>query len=134
MKMEVSFATTAFNCTEPREYFINDCCFGDDLCRWMMAELKARGVETGAEPGQEDFGWYFTFKVSGTEHCFLVGFQPEDPAKGELWHGWIERHVGFWKSVFGGRKYGVLPEAVELVDEVLRRAPEVLDVVWEQGK
>ncbi len=132
MKTEVSFSSKAFNCTEPREYFINDCCFGDDLCRWMMKELQSRGVETGEEPGQEDFGWYFTFSVSGAEHCFLVGFQPEDPETGEVWHGWVERHVGFWKSIFGGRDRGVLPEAVELVDQVLRSSDEIRNVEWGQ--
>ena len=33
MKTEVAFRTTAFNCTEPKDYFINDGCFGDGFMR-----------------------------------------------------------------------------------------------------
>src|SRR5437764_5341273 len=54
MNTEVRFRSTAFNCTEPRDYFINPCCFGDDVCRWLIRELRARGHRTADEPGQED--------------------------------------------------------------------------------
>lgn len=61
-KTEVYFLSSAFNCTQPKDYFINDCCFGDDVARWLIQQLRTQGVQT-AEPGQEDFGWYFTFYV-----------------------------------------------------------------------
>src|SRR6266481_2083725 len=61
MKTEVYFHSTIFNCTEPKDYFINECCFGDDVARWLIKQLKAQGLQTADEPCQEDFGWYFTF-------------------------------------------------------------------------
>ena len=132
MKSDVAFRSTAFNCTQPREYFINDGCFGDDVCKFLIAQLRARGIRTGDEPGQEDFGWYFTFTVDVSEHCFVIGFQPNDPARGDRWLGSIERHVGFWRSIFGGRGRDISPEAVEVVDAALRGSPEIHDVVWRE--
>lgn len=132
MKTEVSFHSTAFNCTEPRDYFINDCCFGDDAARWLIQQLRAQGIQTADEPGQEDFGWYFGFTAGGAEHCFIIGFQPNDPATGDRWLGWIERPTGFLKSLFGGRKRGILPEAVQAIDKALRSSPEIRHITWQE--
>jgi hypothetical protein len=32
----VTFKSTAFNVMERRPYFINDCCFGDDVAKWLI--------------------------------------------------------------------------------------------------
>lgn len=40
----VTFKSTAFNVTEPKQHFINKRCFGDDLANWMIGKLQ-------------DFGW-----------------------------------------------------------------------------
>jgi hypothetical protein len=132
MQTEVRFRSTAFNCTEPRDYFINDCCFGDDICHWLIRELRARGYQTADQPGQEDFGWYFTFRVAGAEHCFVVGFQPNNPSAGDRWLGSIERQSGFLASLFGGRKRGILPEAIQAIDAVLKSSPDIRDVAWHE--
>ena len=63
MKTVAVFESRAFNHTEPKEYFINPCCFGDDLARWLMEELAQQGIGVDDEPGQEDFGWYFEFSI-----------------------------------------------------------------------
>ncbi len=52
----VTFQSPAFNTSERKDYFINDGCYGDDLARWLIEQLRSRGVQTDAEPGQEDFG------------------------------------------------------------------------------
>lgn len=132
MKTELQFRSTAFNCAEPKSYFINDSCFGDDVCRWLIQRLRAQGVQTADEPGQEDFGWYFTFQAAGVEHCFIVGFQPNDPAKGDRWLGWLERQTGFLGSRFGGRKRGIQPEAVQAIDAALTSSPDIHDIVWDE--
>ena len=46
MKTQVHFRSRAFNCTQPRDYFINECCFGDDVCRWLIHEPRERGFHT----------------------------------------------------------------------------------------
>src|SRR5215468_11314442 len=132
LKTEVHFRSTAFNCSEPKDYFINDCCFGDDIARWLIQQLRAQGVQTADEPGQEDFGWYLTFHVGGTEHCFVIGFQPNNPTTGDRWLGWLERQTGFLGSLFGGRKRGILPEAVQAIDTALRASPDVQCVTWRE--
>lgn len=132
METEFTFKSTAFNCTETREYFLNPECFGDDLARWLIARLHQRGIETLDEPQQEDFGWYFTFWVAGVEHCLLLGFQPNDPSTGDQWLGWLERQVGFLASLTGGRKRGISSQAVSLINEILVTAPEIRDLEWQE--
>ena len=134
MKTEFHFHSTAFNCTEPKEYFINDCCFGDDVGRWLIRRLREQGLQTSDEPGQEDFGWYFTFTVGGVEHCVVIGFQPNEPEVGNQWIGWIERQAGLLSALFGGRKRGILPEAVEAVDKALRSSVEISGVTWVESR
>jgi hypothetical protein len=132
VKTDVAFRSTAFNCTQRRDYFINEACFGDDACKCLIAQLRGRGIPTSDEPGQEDFGWYFTFTIDAAEHCFVLGFQPNDPLRGDRWLGSIERHVGFWRSIFGGRRRDISPKAVQAIDAALRSSPEILDVVWHE--
>jgi hypothetical protein len=38
IKTVVAFESTAFNMAEPKDYFINPCCFGDDVATWLAAE------------------------------------------------------------------------------------------------
>lgn len=74
----VTFQSVAFNTSEHRDYFTNPGCFGDDVAIWLIEELRKRKFETAAKPGQEDFGWYFTFHVSGIEYCLVIGYCPEE--------------------------------------------------------
>jgi hypothetical protein len=66
----VTFESSAFNTTDPKGYFINPCCFGDDVAKWLARQLRDKGHEAGETPGQEDFGWYLTFRISKAEYCF----------------------------------------------------------------
>jgi hypothetical protein len=72
----VTFEATAFNMTEPKESFINPCSFGDDVANWLISELRKRSVRTDEKPGQEDFGWYLNFEITGTGHTFVIGHRP----------------------------------------------------------
>src|SRR6516165_4262206 len=102
----VTFRSAAFNTSERRVYFINDGCYGDDLARWLMAALASRGTRTDAEPGQEDFGWYFTFHAGASPHHFVVAFRPEPEPHG-FWIGWIERRAGLVGSILGARRRAI---------------------------
>ena len=68
----VTFQSSAFNTSERKDYFINDCCYGDDVARWFIEQLRKRDVQTDAEPGQEDFGWYFGFRVGDTDYQLAI--------------------------------------------------------------
>jgi|ERR1051325_1806022 hypothetical protein len=127
----VSFKSTAFNTTEPRRHFINSCCFGVDLAKWLIHELRNKGVNADSEPGQEDFGWYFNFLVTETPHTFVVGHCPSLVEGGEgTWIGWIERHRGLLGSLLGARRRGIKPAAPKTLHSILSSSPQIQDIRW----
>jgi hypothetical protein len=128
LRTTVLFKSTAFNTTERRPYFINDCCFGDDVARWLIARLRANGVETDPEPGQEDFGWYFGYRTQEGKYCFVLGYRPDDPA-GD-WIGTIERDCGLIASLLGGRSRGISQRSLDVIHEALHGATELTAVSW----
>ena len=125
MRTFVTFQSAAFNTTRQEAYFINPDNFGDDLARWMIRELRGRGVEVGDDPGQEDHGWYFAFRSGGVEHDFIVGWRDEDE-----WLGWLQRRVGLLASLLGARKKGIGVDATMKIDAVLSASDEIRDVRW----
>ena len=126
----VTFESTAFNMSDPKEYFINPCCFGDDVLKWLIIELRKQGVETDEDPGQEDFGWYFSYKVNGTNFTFVLGHRPTGETEEGTWIGRFERSLGFIGSVLGRRKRGIRPAATEAIHKILSNTPLVQDVRW----
>lgn len=130
MKPSFHFHSKYFNTTEPRDYFINPGCYGDDLAAWLIRELENAGIKTTSKPKQEDFGWFFNFMVKDIEHCVVVGFQPNDIEAGDCWIGWIERNAGFISALFGGRHRGILPEAIEIIDSILSSRSEIRQLKW----
>ena len=130
VRRHVIFRSTAFNTTEVKPHFINDCCFGEDLARWLMEELRARGVATDIDPGQEDFGWFFTFTIGGTAHDCILGYRPgEGEADGD-WMGTIERRAGLLASLFGARRRGIDARAPEALHAVLSASPRITAIRW----
>ena len=130
MRTVATFVTDAFNTSEERPYFSNPGNFGDDLARWIMSRLAARSIQTAPEPGQEDHGWYFDFSLPEGDHCLVLGFRPADGDDPAVWVAWLERRRGFVASLFGGRKRGISPAAVQAVHGVLAGAEEVSCLRW----
>lgn len=130
MNTSFQFNSKLFNIAEPRDYFVNPGCFGDDVAAWLIVRLNDGGIRTTSEPDQEDYGWFFNFMVNDIEHCVVVGFQPNDVETGDCWLGWIERKVGFVSSMFGGRKRGILPQAIRAIDSILSAEPEIHELRW----
>lgn len=133
MRTLVTFETSAFNTSEPKEYFINPCCFGDDLAKWLITALRKAGFQTDDEPGQEDFGWYFDFNVPEGPHCVIVGFRPEDPEPNGCWIAWLERSRGLLGSLFGGRQRGIAHSAVAALHAVLQSS-DIRNIRWHEKK
>ena len=126
----VTFESTAFNMAEPKYYFINPCCFGDDVAKWLIGELRKQGVQPDEKPSQEDFGWYLNFEVTGTGHCFVIGHRPTGEGEAGTWIGWLERRRSFIGSVLGGRKRGIQPLAAEAIHRILSSSPLISNVRW----
>jgi hypothetical protein len=131
IKALVTFESAAFNLNEPKDYFINPCCFGDDVANWLIDELRKQGVTTDDKPGQEDFGWYLNFDASGMPHTFVIGHQPSGETEAGRWIGWVERRRGFFRSLLGARDRGIQPAAVEAIDKVLSNSPRIRAVRWQ---
>jgi hypothetical protein len=131
MRTLATFQSDAFNQTEPREYFINPGCYGDDACRWLMGRLRAAGLTVDAEPGQEDFGWYFCFTVPEGEHCCVVGLRPADNGEPATWISWVERQRGFLGSLLGGRNRGIAMGATAALHAAFA-APEIRNLRWHE--
>ena len=130
----VTFNSTAFNMVEPKDYFINPSCFGDDVAKWLIDELRKRGVKTDEQPGQEDFGWYLNFEITGKGHTLLIGHRPTGEREAGTWIGWLERNPGFVGSIFGGRKRGIQPSAIEAIHRILSSSALIRVVRWHRQR
>jgi hypothetical protein len=119
MRTLVTFESRAFNVTEPRDYFINDSCYGDDLAKWLIARLNGRAIHADDEPGQEDFGWYLLFDVPEWRHCCVITYREGDDTDPGIWIAWVERHRGFIGSIVVGRNRGVAPSATAAIHAAL---------------
>jgi hypothetical protein len=123
------FQSSAFNTSEPKDYFVNECCFGDDLGRWLIERLNSRGIRTQPEPGQEDFGWYTTFRLGETDYDLVISYRPGDEQLGD-WMCRLERKAGLLGSLFGARKRGIQADALEALHNLLSTAPEISNLRW----
>jgi len=151
----ITFQSKEFNSTVPREHFINDCCYGDDICKWLIEELTKKGVDCDKEPGQEDFGWYFNFAVNKVVYCLVCAFRlDEDPnqnkekdqenkeekpnasseAENGDWIIWIERSAGFMASLFGARNKGLDEAVPKLIHSTLAANPAITNIRWHRKK
>lgn len=122
----VTFESSAFNTTVPKDYFVNERCFGDDLTRSMRERLHVAGLHA-EEPGQEDFGWYLPFTAGTTAYLWIVTYRPCDCSDPGTWIGWIERR-GLYALL--RRTSTVRAEAVEAIHDTLSGAPMIQSVRW----
>jgi hypothetical protein len=89
MKDHVTFISSAFNLTEVKENFINDCCFGEDLANWLITTLKEQqpDAEVEPEPLQEDWGWWVFVSFNG-QHA-NIGLGPYTIDTVDACNGWM---------------------------------------------
>lgn len=123
----LAFQSTAFNTTTKKDYFINPNCFGDDVARWLIAELRINGYDADETPGQEDFGWYVRFEIRGAKHDVVIGYRPNSHNGCDEWICWIERTAGLVGSLFGKRQQ-IAPEAVEAIRRILSVSPQIREL------
>jgi hypothetical protein len=121
-----SFSSDHFNRSEPKDYFINPNCFGDDLASWLMDALRKRGVKVEDDgPDQEDFGWYLNIEISRSSYSCVVLSQEDT----DRWICVLEYNAGLVGSLLGKRKKPV-PEAVsQIFDDILQSEPEMFQKV-----
>jgi hypothetical protein len=120
----VTFLSTAFNTSEPKKYFINPRCFGDDAANWLMNELAQRDASLDRSIGQEDFGWYVRFRFDRAKYDFIVEFRNPD------WVGWLQRRRTILERLFGVQNKAVQRDALLLIHSVLSSSELISDVRW----
>jgi len=130
MRTVLTFESSAFNTSEPRPYFINPECYGDDVARWLGERLRAAGARADEAPGQEDFGWYFEYDVPEGRHGVVLGYRPPDGDALGTWIGWVERSRGLVGSLLGRRRHGIAPAALDALHRALTGAAEIRNVRW----
>lgn len=123
----ITFRTKAFNLAKPSPEFFHDKNFGDDLALWFGKRLAEAGWTVEGEIGQEDHGWYITFRKNRKSYDLIV--QALD-SEGGVWLAWVELALGVLPSIFGGRKKPVPREPVAAVHKILQNSPEFSDVNW----
>jgi len=131
IRNHVTFATTLFNTTEVKDYFINPCCFGDDCAQWLINKLKAQSsVQVDEKPDQEDWGWYFFAKLG--QQIFWVGVGLlEDEDRPHTWLVFVESQLSWMKrKIFGQSDQTELLAVCQALDQVLNSSPEISDIRW----
>jgi hypothetical protein len=130
VRRNVIFKSSAFNTSERKPYFINDCCYGDDLARSVISALRANGVRADDEPGQEDFGWYLGFRIEETPYTLVITYRPGETAPEGDWICTVERVPGCLGFLVGAQNRGIRPEAPAAIHKVLAASSQITDVRW----
>lgn len=120
-RSDLLFATDRFNLSQPRDYFINECCYGDDAAAWFVAQLRARGL-TVSEPDQEDWGWYFDAKLEGAAYFVGVGGNCDNESSDPNWGEWrlmVQKHRTLWEKLTGANKLDNQDKFIALLQEVI---------------
>ena len=122
---DLLFITDRFNLSQPRDYFINDCCYGDDAARWFVEQLRARSLAV-TEPGQEDWGWYFDAKLGGAAYFVGVGGNCDNETastnRGE-WRLMVQKHRTLWQKLTGANQLEEHDPFIALLRDVISSEP-----------
>lgn len=124
MSIDVTCKTDRFNLSVVGPDFINDCCFGEDLSKWLVSALSDNGVDAKVIC-MEDFGWSNQAAYQGISYLMSVaGNSDEDPTRPDFgqWHIMLERHRTFFEKILGKNKMTVADPVVGMVVQVLKSA------------
>jgi hypothetical protein len=118
------FRTGRFNLSKVQQHFINSCCFGEDLARWLRGKLSERGVRA-EEAYQEDWGWELRAEDDGKRYYVGVGGNSDDGTSdlGE-WRIILEKPRSIRDRLMGRGKIGADDRMVKLVEEILAGQPD----------
>ncbi len=118
---DILFATSRFNVSNPKSYFINECCFGDDLASWLRLKLIEDGIQV-EEPYQEDWGWEMRAKYpKGSYYLGVTGFRAEsapEPNAGE-WRIMVSKRRSVWQMLSGRNQMGFDEGILGVIERVL---------------
>lgn len=129
MRTVVTFDSDVFNLSIPKEYFINEFCYGDDLACWLMKKCAEKNIKTSEEPEQEDSGWYFYYVLGKQAYCACISNIEE-----KHWLIIIEKDTSFLSALLGGRTRNVPSEGSMFLHNILKESVETRNIQWHDFK
>jgi hypothetical protein len=127
------FRTDRFNLSKTDETFINPCCFGEDLARWLREALRKKTFEV-SEPYQEDWGWELPAKNGGEGYYLCVSGNADDEGANSNAGEWriiIEKRRSIGQRLTGQGKIELSDRMLISVREILESEPDIRDVHME---
>jgi hypothetical protein len=128
MRTHVTFLSDAFNQTEVKENFINECCFGEDLARWIIPRFSDVQLKVDPEPCQEDWGWEVFVTCGGRRFYIGIGQYKSDHELG--WLCFVESRLAFYKKWFGVTDAPEQQRVCTAFHSVLASAPGIREIRW----
>lgn len=128
MRTHVTFRSGAFNRTEVKENFINECCFGEDLARWLIPRFTDARLTVESEPCQEDWGWEVFVTCNGKKFFIGIGQYELDGEMG--WLCFVESRLPFFKKWVGATDASEQQQVCAAFHAILASAPEIRDIRW----
>jgi hypothetical protein len=124
MIVHITCQTDRFNLSVAGPDFINDCCFGEDFSRWLVAALCDAGIDAGVIC-MEDFGWANEVRYQGGSYLMCVSGCADGDARRPnygQWHVLLERHRTFWQRLSGKNRTTCADPIVDRLVQMLRAA------------
>ena len=134
--MDLLFRTERFNLSKVGEHFINPCCFGEDLARWLSDKLQEKGVAV-SEPYQEDWGWELPASgPSGSYYLCLSGNADEERANPDLgeWRIIVVKKRSLKQRILGQGVIQADDAMIGLIVRILKAEDRIRDVHFESDE
>lgn len=97
MIIDITCKTDRFNLSVVGHDFINDCCYGEDFSRWLVAELQKKQVDATVIC-MEDFGWINQVVIDNQVYLMSIAGTSDDNSQclnyGQ-WHIMLEKKRSF---------------------------------------
>jgi hypothetical protein len=111
--------------------FESDLDSVEELPLSLLKALRAAGIETARRVGEEDEGWWVTFRHNGVAYEFCSRFDiTSEPLE---CMGWLQRKTGFFASFLSPRETYTYPELEPVIESALASVPSVRALAWCSG-
>ena len=124
MHIDITCQTDRFNLSVVGDDFINDCCFGEDFSRWLVAALQQEGIQADLIC-MEDFGWANSASWNGTSYLVCVtGVPDEDPSRPDYgqWHVMVSRKRTLLQKISGRNQMTLADPLLAVIERALTSA------------
>jgi hypothetical protein len=132
--LHILFKTSRFNLSKVGEHFINPCCFGEDLARWLRIKLIKRSVGV-RQPYQEDWGWELPATQGNNSYYLCMSGKSDESSTNKddgEWRIIVEKKRSIAQRLRRKGKIAAKDEMVRTIEEILCAEPTVRKVHREE--